>query len=177
VDWSKAKTILIFVLLIVCLILSGILVNEKMAERKALEDAVEETKIYLKSQGIDLKTDIPLDRPSLPVLFVEYEENTGSDALSYGDYMVYTASGSSKGYTIKSEGESKAKVISANTALLSAVLSKLETGKELTITKVELVYYIDAETYQGMPASSDTAIPAWRIETKDGVFYINAYAN
>lgn len=176
-DWSKAKTILIIALLIVCLILSGILVKERLTERKALEEAIAETKIYLQSQGIKLESDIPLDRPSLPVLFVEYQENTGSDELSYGDYMVYTASGSSKGYTIKSEGESKAKVISANTALLSAVLSKIEAGKELTITKVELVYYIDAETYQGMPASSDTAIPAWRIETKDGDFYINAYAN
>ncbi|MCQ2551761.1 MAG: hypothetical protein MJ148_00210 [Clostridia bacterium] len=169
-DWSKAKSVLIIALLAVCLLLSGILLEGKLADSKKEKIAIEETKEYIKSIGAELSTEIPLDRPALPVIFVEYDEK--AEGLTYKDYKVYAGAKEASGYSLSKEGESSAKVIPAHIALLQAV-SNAENKTE--ITSIELVYYIDTSVYSGSP-NSDTAIPAWRVETSNGTYYVNAYA-
>ena len=173
-DWSKAKTILIIVLLIFCLVLSGILLVRNINESKELESNAKAALEYLTSVGVKVETEIPNQRQALAVLFVEYNELSSNDAkLAYRNFNVYTSFGSTKGYTITSEGKNKAKVVSASSALLSAV-SEFENTQDLAIKDIELCYYIDSN---GKPqnGSRDTAIPAWRITTNKGTSVVSAY--
>ena len=173
-DWAKAKTILIIVLLIFCLGLSGILINKKVEEKKETEKSIAAVTEYLNNVGVTLSVDIPKERPSLPVLFVEYR-NEGSKELNYKKYSVYTNTGSSKEYSIASVGKEKAKVVSASSALMNALSQATEDPSTLKINQVELCYIIGNTDALPEVGSKDTAIPAWKISTNNGVFYILAY--
>ena len=174
-DWSKAKTILILALLIVCMVLSGILISRRVSENRANIRAIEDTKEYLKTIHAELNAEIPNNRPSLPVLFVEYDKSS-EEELTYKTYKVFTASGDSKGLVLQSEGKEKAKVISASSALLKVVTEPTDYSGIINIKAIDLVYYIDVDTTKGESVGNDTAIPYWRIETNLGLRYINAYA-
>ncbi|MCQ2552949.1 MAG: hypothetical protein MJ150_01410, partial [Clostridia bacterium] len=84
-DWSKAKTILIAILLVLCLILSGILVSRKLDEAKAIEAGRVAAKEYLEGIGVVLNTEIPKKRPALEVLFLQRKE--GATQLKNGHYL------------------------------------------------------------------------------------------
>lgn len=174
-DWAKAKTILIIALLAICLLLGGILVardaNEKAETRNAANAALE----YLENQGISFNCDVPLNRPSLPVLFVHFNPATQNRTNILKEYKgIDIVAGGQPGYMpeLSSAGKAKAKVITASSAVLKAV-AQAGDPKGLEINSVELVYYVDPEGFN--PNSEDTAVPCWAVRTSRGIYYINAY--
>ena len=64
-------------------------------------------------------------------------------------------------------GRTKRATISASAALVSFMNEK-EAEKSITIEKVELVYWIDSNAYEGESTISDTAFPAWKITYNGG---------
>jgi len=172
-DWSKAKTILIVVLLVFCLALGSILYQNKVEENKEAKQNVAAAEEYLKSINVENYAQIPTKRPAMEVLFVEYNEaEKDKGELIYKDYPVYTNTDSSAGYSITSTGESKAKITSASSAVIEAV-TRSKAEKQI-LYGVELCYYINSGK-QLEDGSSDTAVPAWRIYTNEGYTYILAY--
>lgn len=171
-DWSKAKTILIAILLVLCLILSGILFSRKLDEAKAIEAGRVAAKEYLEGIGVVLNAEIPKTRPALEVLFLQRKE--GATQLKNGHYLVYTNEASNVSYEITEHGKGKAKVISASSALLQ-MATMTENPKGLEINDIELCYYVDDKGFKPQETNTDTAIPAWRIESSNGVYYILAY--
>ena len=172
-DWSKAKTVLIVALLIMCLLLSGILLSRYSEEQKSARVAIEATIKYIDENHGILSTEIPSKRPSLPVFFVKSTaEKVGE--LKYKDYRICTDNGS-ENLSIVSVGKNKAKVMSASSAVLEVMTQPSFYSGYTEIKSIELVYYIDSQ-YGLSDGSEDTALPTWRIETNLGVSYINAYA-
>ena len=177
-DWSKAKTILIIALLIVCLILGGILLQRDLVSRRQDKDALLLCMEYLEDSGVLLQTEIPLERPKLPVLFVKrvLEQQENSEEVIFDGYPLETSVGQSASYSITGHGKSRAKVVSASSAVLKAVseMGAFRIGAE--IEKVELIYYVDVIMYGDISSGTDTAVPAWKIQSSAGDFYISAYA-
>lgn len=174
-DWAKAKTILIIALLIICLLLSGVLVarntRESRNDKLAAQNAVE----YLTNQGASLICDIPFKRPSLPVLFIHFNQASLNRTNILEDYKgIKLVAPGEPGYLpeLSSAGKAKAKVITASSAVLKAAAEAGEY-KGLEIKSIELVYYVDPEGFN--PQSEDTAIPCWAVSTNRGTYFINAY--
>lgn len=179
-DWYKAKTVLIIALLITCLILGGVLLLRNRAELKADKDAADAVLEYLKNQGVSVNCDLPLERPSLPVLFVELMSgNKDGEVLSEYKGLPVESNLSGSVPVLSSEGDKKAKIRTAGSALLSACTEGeggvgVRSIKGLSINSVKLVYYVGAQSEA--VGAKDTAIPCWKIETDRGSYYINAYA-
>ena len=175
-DWSKAKTILIIALLIVCILL-GSLLGIKEIERKKLDaSTLEQTKKYLESLEIEYNKDIPLSRPLLPVLFVEYKGGeTKTENPSYKGYPVCGGSETEMPCSIKEAGKKKARIMSASAALLQFIGDLHGDTDGLSIENISLIYYIDNSLY-AESSGNDTAIPTWKIESSAGNYYINAYS-
>jgi len=171
-DWSKSKSILIVVLLVFCCALGGRLASTKIEEKMEAKSANRAAEEYLLSLGVSLECDIPTKRPSMEVIFVEYSEEASEKELSYKKYPVYTNEGTSASYTFSSAGESKAKVISASSALIDAVTRSKE--EKQVVYEIELCYYIN-NNKSVTNGSMDTAVPAWRVSTGEGNTYILAY--
>ena len=173
-DWAKAKTILIIVLLAFCLVLSGVLVVRDVNTKRQLDENKEAAISYLNTLGVTVETEIPTKRVKLPVLFVEYNsKKNDSEELSYKKYLVYANDVSSSKYTITAEGEKTAEVMPASSAIVEATSRFGSQG--LIITGVELCYYIDNNEVGVSNGSSDTAFPAWRVETSAGNCFVLAY--
>lgn len=195
-DWSKAKTILIIVLLAVCLWLSGTLVYREVLENKETARAAIYVREYLETQGASYIADIPLDRPSLPVIFIIMQEAGQAEPLTNFKGFEVCYPGSGLVPVLEKAGKNKAKVGTASSALMMVAgnLTEREQGepdepdgnlppeadvsasnpvKGLEINSVTLVYYVDFSG--GSAGGKDTAIPSWRIETNRGTFYINAF--
>ncbi len=187
-DWNKAKTILIIVLLTVCLWLSGMLVYRSVLEKKETAQAAVYVREYLENQGASYIADIPLERPSLPVIFIVMQQAGKAEPLTHFKNLEVCYSGSDLVPVLDKAGNNKAKVGTASSALMM-VAGKLtegeqnsssETGasannpiKGLEINSITLVYYVDLSG--GSAGDKDTAIPSWRIETSRGTFFINAF--
>ena len=173
-DWAKAKTILIIVLLAFCLVLTGMLVVRDSKISKELSENKKAALAYLDEIGVKIETEIPTKRVKLPVLFVEYK-GEGSEPVehTYKKYAVYTNAISSAGYKMTSAGERAAEVMPASSAVLEAV-ARLENS-ELVINDIELCYYIDSDSINVSSGSTDTALPAWMIETSAGTCFVLAY--
>jgi len=174
-DWAKAKTILIIALLVICMLLGGILVarntRERIADKQAAQNAVD----YLMNQGASSICDIPLSRPSLPVLFIHFNQASLNRSVNLEEYKgIKLVAPGQPGYLVElsSAGKSKAKIITASSAVLKAAYS---AGKYegLEIQSIELVYYVDPEGFN--PQAEDTALPCWAVKTNYGTYYINAY--
>ena len=173
-DWAKAKTILIIVLLIICLLLSGVLIARGAKERAEDKLAAASAQEYLCSQGTSFNCDIPLERPSMPVLFVHFNNPTLNRTVILEEYKGIKVIANTSGYIpeLSSAGKAKAKIITASSAVLKAA-ALAEDLKGLEIKNIELVYYIDPEGFN--PTSEDTALPCWAVTTNRGTFYINGY--
>ena len=173
-DWAKAKTILIIVLLAFCLVLTGVLVVRDVKITKQLKENKEAAISYLESIGVTINAEVPTKRIKLPVLFVEYNSQTESEAnLTYKKYTVYTNDLTSSCYKITAEGERGAEVMPASSAIVDATTRFGSQG--LVIEKIELCYYIDNDSFGISDGSSDTAFPAWRVESSAGTCFVLAY--
>ena len=173
-DWAKAKTILIIVLLALCLVLTGVLVARDLKMANQIAENKEAALSYLDSLGVVVEAEIPTKRVKLPVLFVEYNSaRTDLDELTYKKYLVYTNDVSSSKYIITAEGEKTAEVMPASSAIVEA--ASRFSSQDLRITGVTLCYYIDNNAVSVSNGSSDTAFPAWRVETSAGSCFVLAY--
>ncbi|MDO5332316.1 MAG: hypothetical protein Q4E99_06505 [Bacillota bacterium] len=170
-DWAKAKTILIVVLLAVCLVLTGMLVVRDVKAVNQLNENKEAALLYLEDRGVKVFADVPTKRIKLPVLFVEYN-SANETAMTYEKYEVLTNSESSKGYVLSSAGERSAEVMPASSALLEAAV--MFGPDELEINRINLCYYID-DSAPISNGSQDTAFPAWFVETNKGTCFVLAY--
>lgn len=73
-DWSKAKTILIFSFLITNILLVSILIsNEKNIDSTMKKEFIDNAVEILKTKDISIETEIPRELPGLNSLIVEYE--------------------------------------------------------------------------------------------------------
>jgi len=178
-DWSKAKTILIIALLVSCLSLGGLLLNDRKKEAENDRLAVEAAGLYLKEQGVSSICDIPLKRPKLPVLFVQFYSTLDSSVHKQlteykGRDLICIIEAEQSAYypELKEAGKTKAKVCTASSALLS-VCASMENIRNLEIKEINLVYYIQlSEVSENL---EDTAIPSWQIVTDRGTYYVNAF--
>lgn len=82
-DWSKAKTILIFSFLITNILLVSVLISsERHMDSTIKKEFIEDVVKILKTKDIKIKTEIPKRIPSLNSLIVEYETIDISDINS-----------------------------------------------------------------------------------------------
>lgn len=73
-DWSKAKSILIFAFIITNIILVSVLLSsEKNKEPTIKKEFIEEATKLLENKDILIDTEIPKEKPSLNTLMVKYE--------------------------------------------------------------------------------------------------------
>ncbi len=71
--------------------------------------------------------------------------------------------------------DKKMETISASVALIT-FMSQREEQEPVTVTGMELVYWIDYDFYEGYETVTDTALPAWRIQFSSGeTVYIQAF--
>ena len=172
-DWNKAKTILIIALLVTNLALGGVLLSRQEARRLAAETAAESTRVYLEELGVDVQCAIPTVQESCPVLFVSLTQ-PGSGDSEYGGMPIVVSGARMEAKALKA-GDTKALTISASQALQSLVNTRLgQEASGLQIRSLELVYRVDRSDF-GTQAGEDTAVPAWRILTDRGEFFIEAF--
>lgn len=65
------------------------------------------------------------------------------------------------------QGKKKLEIMSPEQALL-IFMSEKQTNDEITIEKMELVYWINESSFNGETLISDTALPAWQITYNGG---------
>ena len=180
-DWSRAKNILIAVLLAANLILGGMLFHEASMAKKERTQAVSDTRVFLEERGMQIEADIPPDAEKLPVLFLrlekgvqgtEDEQNTEEQAYNGVPIIVQ---GSNVSFEVSGKGQQAGRTITASEALLKlyAKLSSEGSAAGKTVESIDLVYLLSS----GAPsyAAQDTAIPAWRICVSGETYYVDAY--
>lgn len=170
-DWSKAKNVLIAALILTNIVL-GQFYYDSVKQAKLEEDAAAvSTEAYVKSLGIELTAQIPKETPKLPVLFVKIKP--GDSVHEYEGYVIETEGASGVCAEALRSGSTKAEVLTASSAMHKLV-SALSDCSGLEISEIELVYWVDRSEY-GNATGEDTALPAWKFVSSDGIYYVNAY--
>ena len=164
-DWSKAKNIIIAVLVAANLLMGINLLSRSAGARQQIAQASEESIAFLEQQGMSFETDVPKKTEKLPVLFLRLQR--AGELSAPEEY---------KGYPIVVQGsQMAAETMPAAEALLKlyAQLSGTESVKGRTVEAIDLVYLLspDDTSY----AAQDTASPAWRIRLSGHTYYIDAY--
>ena len=174
-DWSKAKNIIIAVLLAANLLMGINLLSRSAGARQQIALASEESIAFLEQQGMAFETDVPRKTEKLPVLFLRLQRV--GDLSAPEEYKGYpiVVQGSQIGFEIAGTGQQAAETMPAAEALLKlyAQLSKSESAKGKTVESIDLVYLLspDDTSY----AAQDTASPAWRIQLSGHTYYVDAY--
>ncbi len=176
-DWSKAKNLIIAALLVTNLVIGGQYLSMLHAETSRAEESLKAATEFLEEQGVKISADISVSSEKLPVLFVSIDRGSeDSDELEYkGRPLVVRAAQAS--VKILEPGQQAAWTISASEALLKLYASLKQEGSfysGMEVKSADLVYVLNLKDSQS--AAQDTAIPAWRIVTSRGTYYIDAYA-
>lgn len=174
-DWSKAKNIIIAVLLAANLLIGGNLLAQYSSRQAQLKQAAEDTYAFLEKAGMEMDAQLPRQAEKLPVLFLRL--NKGGEEpkkTEYRDYPI-VLQGSGIGYEIAGTGQQAAQTITAAEALLKlyAQLSAEGSVKGKHVEAVELVYLLSPD--ENSFAAQDTASPAWRIQVDGRTYYVDAY--
>ena len=172
-DWSKAKTILIIALLVTNLVMGGTYLGERNKERAAQQSAAQNAVVYAQLHGVDVRCPLPYDEKKLPVLFVSIDRNGTSGECEYKGIPVEAGEGFAGSIVPEGQGDAKGRLISAANALVK-LINELGDAEGLEITDVSVVYWLDRSLGDDV-AAKDTAIPAWKFEGPDGVYYIQAF--
>ena len=174
-DWSKAKNIIIAVLLAANVLIGGNLLAQRSMQQAQLRQAEENAYAFLEQAGMEVDVKLPHQEKKLPVLFLRLHK-TGEELteVRYKDYPI-VVQGSEIGFEIAGTGQQAASTIPAAEALLKlyAQLSAEGSVKGKRVESVELVYLLspDETSY----AAQDTASPAWRIVVDGRTYYVDAY--
>jgi len=176
-DWPKIKSIFIVLLLVVDCILGGYYFYDKKTEQDSLDQSIKNVIEFVGEEGIDVKCEIPTERPELYLLSVTLTEGN-ADNLYYmdGEFKVDIVGRDGLSAVIESEGGSKKQVDTASKSIIKFYqsLSKDEKSRGCTIDHIELVYLIELDD-TAQTGQKDTASPAWKIVTSLGIYYFNAY--
>ena len=174
-DWSKAKNIIIAVLLAANLMIGANLYGQTARERQQVRLAADDTVAFLQEEGMTVSGRIPQQAEKLPVLFLRLQrsDEAPKETAYKGIPIVVELSGVS--YEIAGSGQQAAQTISATEALLKlyARLSAEGSVSGKTVGDIELVYLLSSE--ETAYAAQDTAVPAWRILVDGRPYYVNAY--
>lgn len=175
-DWSKAKSILIIALVITNVLMASLYFGQQRETRLQSQAAAQSAAEYVASRGVVLECKVPTKEIKLPVLFVSFSEGNDAAELRYKNYPV-ELSGEGYGVPVSySTGSAEGRVASASSALVSLVSGlDPDTADGLIISDISLVYWINRSGFSAS-AEEDTAVPAWKITTSEGVIYINAFS-
>lgn len=233
-NWSKIKTILIIALFSTNLFLAWNIISAKMIPTDLDRQSISETLDVLAENEIYVECNVPPEYPSMPVLFVSYDEHNGTftylDTSNQTQKIPFSAkeaqdiakrfliqknlftdnvfffhtiplSKEENGYMVtfkgfindiqmqdcyitckvingnvtqlerfwinpEAFGNSKGRIIPATAALLRLINNETVL-KPMTITDIDLVYYLDSSFTKTAETATDTARPAWRIITKE----------
>jgi regulatory protein YycI of two-component signal transduction system YycFG len=174
-DWSKAKNIIIVVLLAANVLIGANYLEHNVREKQQLRQAADDTAAFLQQEGITVEARIPQQAEKLPVLFLRLQRSDeASKETSYKGLPIVVEPGST-GYEIVGSGQQAAEILPASEALLKlyARLSEQGSVRGKTVENIELVYLLSLEEVSY--AAQDTAVPAWRIRVDGQDYYVNAY--
>ena len=174
-DWSKAKNIIIAVLLAANLLIGGNLLAQRASQQAQIRQAAEDTFAFLEKAGMAVDAQLPQQAEKLPVLFLRLnKDGEGPKEAQYKDYPI-VVQGTQIGYEIAGTGQQAAETISAAKALLKlyAQLSAEGSVKGKHVEAIELVYLLSPD--ESSYAAQDTASPAWRIQVDGRTYSVDAY--
>ena len=174
-DWSKAKNIIIAVLLAANLLIGGNLLAQRASRQAQIRQAAEDTCAFLEKAGMELDVQLPRQAEKLPVVFLRLnKDGEEPKETQYKEYPI-VVQGSSIGYEISGTGQEAAQTISAAEGLLKlyAQLSAEGSVKGSHVEAIELVYLLSPD--ESSYAAQDTASPAWRIRVDGRTYYVDAY--
>lgn len=174
-DWSKAKNIIIAVLLAADLLIGGQLLARSAQLQEDHRQTAADTRVFLEEAGMQVNAEVPGKREKLPVLFLRLQRSqTGTAQQEYKGHPI-VVQGSEIGYEVIGTGQQAAETISASEALLKlyARLSSGSGAAGLSIDSIDMIYLL---SFEGSTlAAQDTAIPTWRIEVSGTPYYVTAY--
>ncbi|MBQ3661699.1 MAG: hypothetical protein IJQ41_04570 [Firmicutes bacterium] len=174
-DWSKAKNIIIAVLLAANVLIGGNLLAQHSREQAQARQATENAYAFLEQAGMQVDAQLPDQEKKLPVLFLRlHKAGEELTEVRYKDYPI-VVQGSGIGYEIAGTGQQAAPTIPAAEALLKlyAQLSAEGSVKGKRVESVELVYLLSPD--EASYAAQDTASPAWQIRVDGRTYYVDAY--
>ncbi len=173
-NWSRAKTILIAILVLVNAFL---LFNYLRTEWKSQQQISESTKsaaLYLEERGVSISCDIPEKSEKLPVILVNFSKgDVGGGIYDIDiDGTIMEIIGLKDSAFIKNIEitDKKIETLPAYTALLKSYGSI-----EGEITNIQLIYLVDRSAYVGQEGE-DTALPYWKISSGENSYYYSAFA-
>ena len=174
-DWSKAKNIIIAVLLAANVIMGVNLAAQRGQERARAKQAVQDTGAFLEQAGLVLQTEIPERTEKLPVVFLRLQKTEeAAEDMEYRGIPI-VVQGGSVGFEVSGSGQQSAEIIPASEALLKLYARICREGRVegRTIESIDLVYLLSPE--DSSYAAQDTAVPAWRVVVSGYTYYVNAY--
>jgi regulatory protein YycI of two-component signal transduction system YycFG len=174
-DWSKAKNIIIAVLLAANILIGANYIGQNVREKQRVRQAADDAVAFLQQEGMTVEARIPQQAEKLPVLFLRLQRSEGElKETTYKGLSIIVEPGST-GFEIAGTGQQAAEIMPAAEALLKlyAQLSEQDSVKGKTVENIDLVYLLSLEEVSY--AAQDTAVPAWRITVDGQVYYVNAY--
>ncbi|NMA93329.1 MAG: hypothetical protein GX975_01560 [Clostridiales bacterium] len=177
-DWSKAKNLIIAALIVTNLLIGWQYLSMLHAEGARADKNIQSACEFLEEQGMKVSADIPVSSEKLPVLFVsiDRESEDADDEIEYKGRPLIVRGGKAS-VRLLEPGQQAAWTISASEALLKLYAQLSQEGSfysGMEVKSADLVYLLSLGDSQS--AAEDTAVPAWRIVTSGGTYYIDAYA-
>ena len=175
-DWNKAKSILIWALLITDLILAGVYISGTTKAYGTGKTQAEDCALYFEQRGVEINAELPFKPKKLAVLKVAFSEGPESDQFGRTEYKgtALEIIGAKADSIAKIErGKTRIQTLPASSALLKLLPRILEDGQQ-DVQDIELIYYIDRSEYKGS-GGEDTALIYWKITTESKVYYSPAY--
>ncbi len=171
-DWSKAKSIMITILLVCDLILGGLLLGERIRENRDIAMANSAAVSYAENHGVSINCDIPSGSKRVYVLSLSFSEGKGSGRSEYKGIPIEVLGSGDGEYLsgIEKKG-SRIEILPAYSAVLKSV-----SNRGFSIESIELIYLVDRSAYGGQ-GGQDTALPYWKISTGNNYYYYAAYSD
>lgn len=174
-DWPKAKNIIIVVLLAANLLIGANLIRHRADERQQEKLASERVVAFLQQQGMEVGIPIPQDVEKRPVLFLRLLRTEEAPAETSYRGTPIVVEPANVCYEIIGSGQQAAEVLPASEALLKLYARLGEEGsvEGRSIRGMDLVYLLHLEEVSY--AAQDTAVPAWRLQVDDQLYYVSVY--
>ena len=171
-DWSRAKSIMIAILLVCDLILGGMWLKERVDENREIAAANTAAVSYAENHGVSINCDIPSNSKRVYVLSLTFSEGEGNVKSEYRNVPIEVLGSGTEEYLsgIKKKG-SKIEVLPAYSAVLKSV-----SNKTFSIDSIELIYLVDRSAYGGQ-GGQDTALPYWKLRAGNNYYYYAAYSD
>ena len=171
-DWSRAKSIMIAILLICDLVLGGLWLKERTDENREIAAASAAAVSYAESHGVSVNCDIPTGSKRVYVLSLSFSEGEGPGKTEYRNIPIEILGlGTDEHLSEIEKKGSKIEVLPAYSAVLKSV-----SNRGFSIDSIELIYLVDRSAYSGQ-GGQDTALPYWKIRAGSNYYYYAAYSD